>query len=290
MKRPYLTLFWIVVAGIITFPHSLCASDNPVATVANPTHRYVNKDVETCMTLLFTCEEGQYPFFDEQGCGCQVPTVTDQDCQKSTKTALTNSSEEQLAYNKLEIPEAGISFDIPQNWLTLETKTAWSPQASGIPRIGFKWLNTPLKSSALDILPKNSLNVLGPYQVDLGWERGSLYLVQINVSGKTDSEMVSVFEIHAVVSKPEVNIVYDFYTSALNLEQFKNIEVVHQHFIRSGALSNIKSYVSKDTQQCKQLKFKCDMSKEPFSDELGCGCVTVLPGAQSPVMIPVNPQ
>jgi hypothetical protein len=38
------------------------------------------------------------------------------------------------------------------------------------------------------------------------------------------------------------------------------------------ACSDEKSYISKDPEQCKVVKFMCVQGKQPFSNETGCGC------------------
>lgn len=58
----------------------LCLS---YSVYANTTQRdYLNTDPKACETIRFVCPEGQSPFFDSYGCGCQpTPKI---DCS-STK-------------------------------------------------------------------------------------------------------------------------------------------------------------------------------------------------------------
>jgi hypothetical protein len=225
---------------------------------------YISKDPQACLTLKFDCETGLLPFFDEQGCGCQVGHT--EGCQTAKKAVLSVP----LKYQRLEIEEAGITFEIPEKWFEQPEKTLWSPERESTTWIGFQWKTIPSDWAPNHLLPKNSKS-LGPYMIDLGWERGLLYMVQIIAQKKQPNR----FEIHMIIPRMEAQIAYDFYASAPQLAVLEQIEAAYQHFIQSGVLKSIRRYISKDLKACEDETFAldCQVSEEEFFDEVGCGCL-----------------
>lgn len=232
-------------------------------TETAPSKRYyVNKDRSFCQKLHFKCDVTSTPFFDEQGCGCQLL-----ECKESEKKLLN----ETLNYQRLQVEDAGISFEIPKNWTALgEDKTEWSPHPSGIPLIGFKAEEIPSEWQPVQMLPQHS-QMLGPYTIDLGWEQGLLFFMQLHDTQKKADK----FELHIIIPRMEAQFAYDFYASAPTLEQLNSIESVHQRFVHSGVLRSIKRYVNENLEECKDLKLDCNVNEQEFHDEDGCGCMTL---------------
>jgi hypothetical protein len=42
---------------------------------------YSSRDEEACKTLLFTCAPGRQPFYDDDGCGCEL--INDEDLEQA---------------------------------------------------------------------------------------------------------------------------------------------------------------------------------------------------------------
>ncbi len=237
----------------------------PNVATTDPKRYYVNPDTKACSTLLFKCQGGQSPFFDQQGCGCQI-----NECDNADEKELPANPAD---YQKVEIKDASVSFEIPKTWIKQGNNNVWTPpEAKGSPFISFKWENFQSQSSDWEpthILPKPA-SLLGPYNISLGWEQGLLYFVQIHDAEKK----VNKFEIHTIIPRMEAGIAYDFYASADTLEQLKGIDSVHQHFIQSGELSSIKNYISKDGEECQNQEINCEVGEQEFYDDTGCGCET----------------
>ncbi len=234
-----------------------CGCQKRTATNSNPDRYYVNQNRQTCATLLFRCEPQDAPFFDEQGCGCQKS-----ECVEDEKISPAN-----VKYQRIEMEKAGVSFEVPDTWVQAKTDSEWSPSAQNPVVLGFKWVEVGQKWEPHDMLPEKA-DYLGPYNIDLGWERGLLYLVQ-PTQNKTNG-----FEIHVVIPRMEVEMAYDFYAKAPGLIQLKAIEVIQQNFISSGQLNSVKYYVIHDVEECEKVEIECQVGEETFSDETGCGCVT----------------
>jgi hypothetical protein len=170
-------------------------------------------------------------------------------------------------YGSLKIKGAGITIDFPKTWFQQGKSTEWSPQKKGTPLVGFKW--TKIKSDWDDekMLPKKG-DFLGPFMIDLGWERGSLYIVNVH-------DRQSQFEIHTVITRQEAGLAYDFYAKAKNFSNLNAIDFVIQQIMHSGRLDTLKDYVSKDPKECGDIEWDCNINEEPFSDRTGCGCLIV---------------
>lgn len=295
-----------LIIGSLLFIHSMAAIEqgvvvitNPAATLAKPAEakpaeakpterNYIHKDPQACVNLKLNCEPGQKPFSDETGCGC-----------------LLELKISPLEYQTLQIKEAGITIEYPKTWFQQDKDMAWSPNQQGTPLLGFKW--TTVESEEWEpnqMLPKSS-DWLGPFMIDLGWERGLLYFVQIkankdqvakpNQSNPPDKsaepakpanpdstlnkptvkdEPTELFEIHTIIPRMEAEIAYDFYARAHNLSQLKAIDAITQKFMQSVVLNSMKLYVSEDPKECKKISLDCNDNEEEFFDKEGCGCIS----------------
>jgi hypothetical protein len=274
--------------------HPVAATEKAVVVAAKPAatikktfeRNYIHKDPQACVNLKLNCNPNQQPFNDETGCGC-----------------LRELKVIPVKYQTLAIKEAGITIEYPQTWFRQGQDTAWSPNPQGIPRVGFKWTTVEADWDPAQMLPKPS-DSLGPFMIDLGWERGLLYFVQIKASktqvtstkqstppakttepAKTtpnestpnqpviEDEATDLIEIHTIIPRMEAEIAYDFYARAHNLSQLKNIDMVTQKFMQSVVLNSLKLYVSEDPQECKKISLDCNDNEEEFVDKEGCGCI-----------------
>ncbi|MCK5522583.1 MAG: hypothetical protein KAI83_05540 [Thiomargarita sp.] len=175
-------------------------------------------------------------------------------------------------YKSLEIKEASITIEIPKNWIQQGKETAWSPNKTGLPLVGFKWTKIEKDDwETTEMLPKNS-DFLGPFMLSLDWEEGLLYIVQIKQNEKNSK---SLFEIHTVIPRMDAAIAYDLYARATDLTQMKDVELVYQKMRESGNLLSFKEYVSELPAECEDEEFElnCDSSDDEFFDDDGCGCI-----------------
>jgi hypothetical protein len=293
-----------LIIGSLLFIHSVVATEpgvvvtvTPAATTAKPAdtkpaeRNYIHKDPQACVNLKLNCEPNQKPFSDETGCGC-IPEL------KIVP----------LKYQTLQIKEAGITIEYPKTWFQQGKDMAWSPNQQGTPLLGFKWTVVEQEMQEewepAQMLPKSS-DWLGPFMIDLGWERGLLYFVQIkankdqvtkpNQSTPPDKSAESakpanpdstpnkpvvkdepsdLFEIHTIIPRMEAEIAYDFYARAHNLSQLKAIDAITQKFMQSVVLNSLKLYVSEDPKECKKISLDCNDNEEEFFDKDGCGCIS----------------
>lgn len=64
---------------------------------------YVSEDVEKCKLIRYTCTEGQKPFFDDVGCGCEPINIT----QNEEKLQAIECAERTQACTKEYVPVCG---------------------------------------------------------------------------------------------------------------------------------------------------------------------------------------
>lgn len=291
-------IFFMLIIGSLLLIHSVAATEpgvavttTPATTIAKPVeHNYIHKDPQACINLKLNCGPDQKPFTDKTGCGC-----------------LRELKIFPLKYQTLQIKEAGITIEYPKTWFQQGKDLAWSPNQQGIPLLGFKWTVVEQEEQEewepAQMLPKSS-DWLGPFMIDLGWERGLLYFVQIKANkdqvantnqltlpdqsadpakiANPDStqnkpivkdELSDLFEIHTIIPRMEAQIVYDFYARAYNLSQLKNIDTITQKFMQSVVLNSLKLYVSEDPKECKKISLDCNDNEKAFFDKDGCGCI-----------------
>jgi len=172
-------------------------------------------------------------------------------------------------YGSLEIKDAGITIEFPQNWFRQGKDTEWSVKKNGLPLVGFKWTDIKSDWEKENMLPSKS-DFFGPFVIDLGWKQGSLYIVQAKAGNNKKR-----YEIHTVIPRMEANLAYDFYASADSLAQLMAINFVIQRIMHSGELHRIKDYVSEYPEECEEITWDCGFNEEEFFDENGCGCLIV---------------
>jgi hypothetical protein len=59
-----------------------------------PDKKYVSRNTTTCASILFLCESGREPFFNESGCGCA--------CEGSTVDKCADPSREYVSHDPYE--------------------------------------------------------------------------------------------------------------------------------------------------------------------------------------------
>jgi hypothetical protein len=83
-----------------------------------------------------------------------------------------------LAYEHVEIQEAGLALDVPIGWLQLGQEPAWSPTGNGGKRIAVSWFNlVPTIKPEAVLLPGRGL-IVASTPIALDWGSGRQYLVK----------------------------------------------------------------------------------------------------------------
>jgi hypothetical protein len=124
-----------------------------------------------------------------------------------------------LAYERVDIPEAGLTLEVPASWQQLDQEPAWSPTGDGEKRIGVSWFHLlPAIEPEAVFLPGDGL-IVDSAPIALEWGAGRQYLVRTyspGVAGAGAGAPASSVEIHMiiVVADGETQWAYDLHAVA----------------------------------------------------------------------------
>lgn len=147
-----------------------------------------------------------------------------------------------LAYERVEIPEARLSLDVPIGWPQLDQEPVWSPTGNGETRIGISWVHLlpSIKPEAI-LLPDGGRTVAST-PIALDWSSGRQYMITDYGAGSSDeggwTPLLSV-EIHAIVtvSEGESQWAYDLHAVAPSEGELVTLKPILDRMLRSMHLS-----------------------------------------------------
>jgi len=146
-------------------------------------------------------------------------------------------------YQEVNIPEAGLEFEVPAGWMRLEPEWAWSPDGANSLRLGVNWMDIqPPQEVEAAMLPTPS-QIIHSEPVELDWGSGRRFTVEVYApaaqGGDTQAPVQSV-ETHVliVVSLGNTRRAFDFYASGQTAEQLAILEPSLQHVLTTSALTN----------------------------------------------------
>jgi hypothetical protein len=149
----------------------------------------------------------------------------------STVTPGQLSADTPAGYRAVEIPEAGIGFDVPGTWQQAGQEWAWSPQDADGERVGLSWidLQPPMEAEAA-LLPRPS-QILGSQPVELAWASGRSFTVAVYgpvAAGREAQAPVQSVQTHVLVvaSGEGSRRAYDFYAAGPTVEALDTLQIV----------------------------------------------------------------
>ncbi len=154
-------------------------------------------------------------------------------------TYLETLSESDLTYQKVNIPEAGLVFEVPVGWQRLETEWAWSPVGDDGLRLGVNWMDIqPPQEVEAAMLPTPS-QVIHSEPVELGWGSGRRFTLEVYAPAAQDDDTqapVQLVETHVliVVGLGDTRRAFDFYASGQTAEQLAMLEPSLQHMLETS--------------------------------------------------------
>ena len=146
-------------------------------------------------------------------------------------------------YRKVDIPEAGLMFEVPDGWRRLEPEWTWSPDSANSLRLGVNWMDVqPPQEMEAALLPNHSQTIHSE-PVELGWASGRRFTVEVYApaeqGGDTQAPVQSV-ETHVivVVSLGDTRRAFDFYARGQTAEQLAILEPSLQHMLATSILTD----------------------------------------------------
>jgi hypothetical protein len=146
------------------------------------------------------------------------------------------SGEPVVVYQKVNVPEIGLTFEVPSTWEQLEGAFAWAPEAASSSRLGSEWvkLEPPMELEAA-LLPKPA-QIVESAPIDLGWAEGRRFTLEVYgpaSEGDDAQAAVESLEAHVLITvdRDQDRLGLDFYASAPDAEALGTLEPALQHML-----------------------------------------------------------
>lgn len=128
------------------------------------------------------------------------------------------------AYQPVDVPELGVSFQVPEGWEQVSGENAWSPAGVDVPRIGVNSADLTADWRPSSFLPEGA-TVKASQQATINGMQAMMYTVQ-NADGTAET--------HAIVRSGEK--AYDIYARAQTLQELNTIQPVLNDIVGSVQL------------------------------------------------------
>ncbi len=152
-----------------------------------------------------------------------------------------------LDYVTVDVPEAGLSFEVPGGWDRLEPDWRWVPEAGAGQQVGVIWaaLEPPQEAEAV-VLPAPS-EVVSSEPVDLAFGEGRRVTLNVFAPAEEGGEQASVeaVEAHVLITVVQggVRRAFSFFASAPDQAALTELEPVLEHMVASAALVTVEDAV-----------------------------------------------
>jgi hypothetical protein len=162
--------------------------------------------------------------------------ITDVECKAISP--IDAPSVPSAEYQPVEIPEVGLTFEVPVGWQRLGSEWTWGPETLSDPHVGVNWvaLEPPLEPEAA-LLPQPA-QILESEPVELAWSNGRRFTLEVYAQAPQESETkapVLAVETHVLltVGEGDARRAVDFYASAPTETQLATLEPTLQHMLAS---------------------------------------------------------
>lgn len=147
--------------------------------------------------------------------------------------ANTGSTPAVTGWKQVQMPDTGMSFEVPQNWQQFGIEYAWGPPASGGPHIGVNVNDVAPGWEPTGMLPNHS-QVLQSTPMDLGWAKATVYTVQLSDSAAEGGSAQGI-QTH-IIAIAGGKRAYDFYASGRNSDDMEMLQPILQHMVSTIVL------------------------------------------------------
>jgi hypothetical protein len=179
--------------------------------------------------------------YEYHGAGDRVVLAPEGQNPPATKPGMPPLDDQVSAYHRLEIPDAGLSVEVPAGWFRLEPELAWTPEQDSGLRLGLNWadLQPPMEAEAV-LLPNHS-QIVSSDAIELSWGHGRAFTLEVYApaaQGGDTRAPVEAVETHVLVVTNVDNVrrAFDLYASAPDAEQLAALAPTLQHLVESATL------------------------------------------------------
>ena len=172
----------------------------------------------------------------EEATDTPEPPVTPEPSPTSEEASLPD--EDSPTYSSVEVPEAGLSFELLDGWVRQEPEWVWAPEAGSDLLVGLKWLVLePPQEVEAALLPGPS-EIVSVDDVDLSLGSGRQFLVNVFDEATEGSEAQALIQsvqshILVVVQQGESRLAYDFFAAGADADRLAQAEAALEHLIAS---------------------------------------------------------
>jgi hypothetical protein len=119
-------------------------------------------------------------------------------------------------WQRVQVPPAGVAFELPSSWQRVGAAWKWSAAGSDGGHVGFAWSEAVAPA---EMLP-NPASIVDVRTINLGWTEGNRFQIELF----QDGELVAL-ENHAIVQLDD-DLTGDFYSSGLSLTDLASLDPV----------------------------------------------------------------
>jgi hypothetical protein len=165
----------------------------------------------------------------------EAPSTPEVSATPEEATPVTEASP---AYSTVEVPEAGLSFELPESWVRLEPDWVWVPEIGSDLLVGVKWLALEAPQEVEAAMLPGSSEVVSAEVVDLELGMGRQFLLRVfepAIEGSDAQAQLDSMQMHILVTQEQAGkrLAYDFFASGADAEQLAQAEAVLRHLVET---------------------------------------------------------
>jgi len=146
------------------------------------------------------------------------------------------------AYQRVDVPAAGLIVAAPQGWQQLTPQWAWTPSAESSLRLGINWVDIHPPTEPEAALLPGPAQVIDSQPVELSWGSARSFTLEVYAAAEQGSDgpaPVQAVETHVivVVEAEDRRRAFDFYASGQNSEELAALTPALQYMISTVTLT-----------------------------------------------------
>jgi hypothetical protein len=149
------------------------------------------------------------------------------------------------AYQTVNVPDLGLTFEVPAGWRQPEPRLAWTPEDGSVLRLGFNGVALEPPTEPEPALLPQLAQILESERVDLEWAEGRSFTLEVYrpavEDGDTKAPVESVQEhVLVVLKRGEGLLGLDFYASAPDVEALSSLEPALRRMLDTVTLAEME--------------------------------------------------
>jgi hypothetical protein len=153
-----------------------------------------------------------------------APTAPPTSTPTRLPTPIPARAVEVEGWQRIQIDDAGIGLQVPQNWERLADTWAWSPDGSADLSIGLIWVEPGENWSPGTMLPPGA-DTYETKPINLGWSSGTSYLTEVGGG-------LATLERHVVIQVDD-SLAVDFYARGATTAELAALETILDEILTS---------------------------------------------------------